>query len=242
LERYKNDRSRACAFRAVKAFVRWGVSEGLCVDWISGVRPHFAAAPRLPIVTPEEFDRIMAVIPHTQAGRRDRALFTTLYFTGARRDAIRLLRREAVSMADGWISITTKRKQSAYLPLPPPALKALNSWLLHCPSPTCVFPSITNPDKPIDAHCVTHRLPRYAKLAGIARRVHVHLLRHSYATNLVNAGVPLDVVQQALGHASSRMTDYYTVMEGARIRRVSELIVRDELERGRQEQQGRDAR
>lgn len=68
---------------------------------------------------------------------------------------------------------------------------------------------VRQPGKPLASAYVRALLPRLAERAGIDKRVHAHGLRHSHATELVQAGFPLHVIAGQLGHASTATTDAY---------------------------------
>ncbi|MEN6535026.1 MAG: tyrosine-type recombinase/integrase [Bryobacteraceae bacterium] len=187
-------------------------------DWLAEYHPRFAAAPQSSIISVNEFYVIMGVIPNSRRGCRDKALYTTIFYTGARRDAIRRLRWADVDLKDRTARIKTKGRKEQLVTIPVPAARSLNLWRLKCPSDTWVFPAIgAKTDRPISGSSVTRQLPRYAKAAGIHKRVYVHLLRHSCATHLVDSGASLDVVQAVLGHASIRTTQIYARMSQKRI-------------------------
>lgn len=81
------------------------------------------------------------------------------------------------------------------------------------------------PGCPIQAHQVRAMLPRRARKAGIAKRVHAHGLRHTGASELAQEGVPLRDIQLQLGHSSAQTTDRYLhslVPEEDRVRRLSQ--------------------
>jgi len=209
--RYLNPRTRHDGFRAIRTFVRWCARQGFCTDWISGARLACAEAPQPPPLTREEVERIFASIPHTLVGLRDRAFYATCYYSLQRRDTIRLLRRSDVNLADRWLTVKTKGGKEAILSLPRSGALLLHAWMMRNPSQLWVFPSLTHPDRPMDAHVLSRRLAVYAHKAGFSpeRRIFLHLLRHSGAGELARRQVSLSVIQAALLHSDIKTTQRY---------------------------------
>ena len=86
-------------------------------------------------------------------------------------------------------------------------------------------------DQPWHFDYVTHRFKHYIRKAGLSEQYSLHSLRHTYATHLRQKGVPLDIVQKLLGHASSRTTDEsYDHSVALHFRAQADLIDFDESE------------
>jgi site-specific recombinase XerD len=228
LQRYANDRTKATALRHIRAYVRWCAAQGLAADWISSKHFRFSPAPQEQVLSIEEFGRILSAIPATARGRRDRAILTVLFYTGARRDAIRKLKKTDINLKDRILKVRTKGRKEQYLTLPTEAARVLNAWFAYnrkMDTPWA-FPSLTHPDRPIDASSVTHCLPRYAEAARFERRVYIHLLRHSYATIMLENDVPVDVIQAALGHSNITTTIKYLhrLGDAVKVRRAMDRV------------------
>jgi site-specific recombinase XerD len=106
-----------------------------------------------------------------------------------------------------------KGKRDRYVPLPERTLRLLRDfWKTHR-SPEWLFPaSIRHPsgEGPIHRDSLQRAFERAWKRTGIPKRAHIHTLRHSYATHLMEAGVHLRLIQDILGHRSPRTTAIYT--------------------------------
>ena len=117
------------------------------------------------------------------------------------------------------LHIHGKGKKDRYVPLPQPTLEMLRAhWRTHR-SPLWLFPaptrhglkhSLTHDGGPVTRSSLQSAFRRALKRTGIAKRAHVHTLRHSYATHLLEAGVNLRIIQENLGHGSARTTQIYT--------------------------------
>ena len=101
-----------------------------------------------------------------------------------------------------------KGKKERHVPLSPRLLEALREyWREYRPS-NFLFPGKT-PDCPYAATSIQKAIKKSAQLAGIKKRIHPHVLRHSYATGLLEAGVDLLTISRLLGHASFVTTMIY---------------------------------
>jgi len=180
---------------------------------------RFVRPPRekkLPVVlSREEVRRILALVRIPVY----RACLTTIYACGLRLLEGAHLQVPDVDSARKVLHIHGKGKQDRYVPLPDPTLALLRAhWATHR-SPVWLFPAPTRHGLP---HALAHgggpvtrsslqsAFRRALLRSGIAKRAHVHTLRHSYATHLLEAGVNLRIIQEALGHRSARTTQIYT--------------------------------
>jgi site-specific recombinase XerD len=117
------------------------------------------------------------------------------------------------------VHVHGKGKQDRYVPLPAPILPGLRAYWRTHRSPQWLFPaptrrglrhSLTHNGGPVTRSSLQSAFHRAVLRSGIVKRAHVHTLRHSYATHLLEAGVNLRITQDALGHRSARTTQIYT--------------------------------
>ncbi len=148
-----------------------------------------------------------------------RACLKTIYACGLRLlEGIRLQVPD-VDSARMLLHIHGKSKKDRYVPLPQPALELLRAfWCTHR-SPLWLFPaptrhglahSLAHDGGPVTRSSLQSAFRAALKRSGIAKRGHVHTLRHSYATHLLEAGFNLRVIQDHLGHRSPSTTAIYT--------------------------------
>jgi len=165
---------------------------------------------KLPVVlSRDEVWRILGVVRIAVY----RVCLTTIYACG-----LRLLEgaRLQVPDVDGdrkLLHIHGKGGKDRYVPLPDATLDLLRAhWRTHRHS-LWLFPSATQTHpalEPISRSSLQSAFVRAVKQSGVHKRAHVHTLRHSYATHLLEAGVTLPLIQESLGHTSLRTTAIYT--------------------------------
>ncbi len=178
------------------------------------VRP--AAEHKLPVIlSREEVRRVLAAVRIPVY----RACLTTIYACGLRLLEGTRLQVPDVDSARMLLHIHGKNKQDRYVPLPATTLQLLRvHWRTHR-SPLWLFPaptrhglahSLKHDGGPVTRSSLQSAFRRAVQRAAIAKRAHVHTLRHSYATHLLEAGVNLRLIQDNLGHRSPRTTAIYT--------------------------------
>lgn len=178
------------------------------------VRPQRES--KLPVVlSREEVRRILAEVRIPVY----RTCLTTIYACG-----LRLLEGAHLLVADidsgrMVLHIHGKGKQDRYVPLPEPTLQMLRSywrthrsrqWIFPAPTRHGLTHSLAHNGGPVTRSSLQSAFRRALRRSGIAKRAHVHTLRHSYATHLLEVGVNLRIIQEALGHRSARTTQIYT--------------------------------
>ena len=148
-----------------------------------------------------------------------RACLTTIYACGLRLLEGSRLQVPEVDSGRMLLHIHGKGKKDRYVPLPEPTLQLLRAhWRTHR-SPVWLFPaptrhglahSLAHDGGPVTRSSLQSAFRAALKRSGLAKRAHVHTLRHSYATHLLEAGFNLRVIQDHLGHRSPRTTAIYT--------------------------------
>lgn len=148
-----------------------------------------------------------------------RACLTTIYACGLRLLEGAHLQVPDIDSARMLLHIHGKSKKDRYVPLPEPTLQMLRTYWRTHRCPVWMFPaptrhglqhSLANNGGPVTRSSLQSAFRRALLKSGIAKRAHVHTLRHSYATHLLEAGVNLRIIQDNLGHGSARTTQIYT--------------------------------
>ena len=171
----------------------------------------FPKAPRrLPVIlTVEEVGRLI----DSARNLMDRTLLMVLYSTGMRNRELRNLQVRDIDSKTMLIHIQHgKGGRDRYVPLSPKLLETLREYWRWMRPKTWLFPGTVDgwrADKPITPKVVWDACQAAAQRAGIEKRVSAHLLRHSYAPHLLEAGADLRTIQLLLGHVELRHTVIY---------------------------------
>jgi integrase/recombinase XerD len=157
---------------------------------------------------------------------RDRAILETLYSSGLRVSEVTGARIENLSLEEGWIRVTGKGNKTRLIPVGQAANDAIARYL-SAARPVLVKPKTQsfvflnrNGGKLTTAR-IWQIVKERAKLAGLdAEKIYPHLLRHSFATHLLQGGADLRVIQEMLGHADISTTQIYTHVDQRALRSV----------------------
>ncbi len=197
------------------------------------------ALPKRPMRLPKVLDPSMltalidAPDTSTPAGLRDRAMFELLYAGGLRISELVSLNVGQVDLGDGSTVVHGKGAKERQVLFGEPAMQALERYL-ESGRPRLLESKTPRPTTKLDpalflnrfgtrltARSVQMLIKRHALAAGITADVHPHLLRHSFATHLLDGGADLRIVQDLLGHSSANTTQIYTHVSQARQAKVS---------------------
>ena len=182
---------------------------------------------RLPsFLTLEEIERLLkAPDLSTPQGQRDRALLELLYASGLRVSEVVSLNLERIDLDTNEIRVWGKGSKERVVLMGKPAANALNTYLnqgrpnlLGKKGSSALF--LNRYGGRLVERRVQRILEKYAKIAGIGKRVHPHMLRHTFATHLLDGGADLRVVQELLGHANLSSTQIYTHVTKSQARKV----------------------
>jgi integrase/recombinase XerC len=158
-------------------------------------------------------------------GLRDRAIIELIYASGLRVSELVKLNLERVNLDSGEIRVWGKGSKERLVLIGEPAARALANYLsqsrpklLGKRSGDALF--LNRYGSRLSERIVQMILEKYAALAGLDKRVHPHLLRHTFATHMLDGGADLRVVQELLGHASLASTQIYTHVTKSQARKV----------------------
>jgi integrase/recombinase XerD len=187
---------------------------------------------RLPkALSNDEMDRVLAPeLPETAENLCDQAILELAYASGLRLSELKNLRLEQLHLEAGFINVIGKGNKERVVPVGKKAVAALNRYLesarpkLVTPkSPANVF--LTGSEKrrrgtAFASVTLWLRIKKRLQRANITRNVTPHMLRHSFATHLLEHGADLRVIQELLGHANISTTEIYTHVAGNRLREI----------------------
>jgi integrase/recombinase XerD len=211
----------------LRAFYRWAENEKLLPVNVAENLSLPRRWKRLPkALTNDEIDRLLApVIPETPSSLCDQAMLELAYASGLRISELGHLRIEQLQLDAGFINVIGKGNKERVVPLGRKAVGALQRYfqagrpkLVTARTPANVF--ISRRGTAFARVTLWKRIKDRVRLAGISRNVTPHMLRHSFATHLLEHGADLRVIQELLGHANISTTEIYTHVAGDRLREV----------------------
>ena len=218
--------STARRLAALRGFVDFARSLGaLDKDPTDGLLPARRPPPLPKVLSRPSVERLLSSIPaQGTLNLRDRALLEALYATGARVEESCGWRLEDLLLDKGIVRCFGKGQKERWVPLGKPARDAIQTWLddgrpaLDRGASDAVF--LSRNGRPLDRHRVFRLLRNRALAAGLDGRISPHVLRHSFATHLLEGGADLRSVQEMLGHASVQTTQLYTHVESERLKSI----------------------
>lgn len=221
----KSSRSIVRAISAVRSFYRFLSRENL-VD--KNVKQVFSA-PRLSRGLPRALSAsqmikiLEAPDVEKKEGLRDRAILELFYASGLRVSELVSLTYEALHTETGLLRVTGKGSKERIVPVGKQALHWVERYVQRARGELdrgkpqkWLF--LSNRGRAMTRQTVWHLLRKYARLSGIPSRVSPHVLRHSFATHLLEGGADLRSVQQMLGHATVATTQIYTHLSRRHLR------------------------
>jgi len=212
---------------ALRAFYRFAESEMLLPANIAENLSLPRRWKRLPkALTSREIQKLLAPkTPETPRSLCDQAVLELAYASGLRLAELRNARLEQLHLEAGFINVIGKGNKERVVPLGRMAVAALQRYvdvgrpkLVKPHSSAAIF--LNNRGRPFAPVTLWLRIKRRVRRAGIGRNVTPHMLRHSFATHLLENGADLRVIQELLGHASISTTEVYTHVTGNRLREV----------------------
>jgi len=171
-------------------------------------------------LTEEEIDRfIEAPKTDTDLGRRDRAILETLYSTGIRVSELAGLNIEHVDLIGNIAKVRGKGKKERLVPIGNKAIESIQDYLQRRKHKSQVLFLNKNGTR-LSTRGIFNITGKYIKLVSLTKKASPHVLRHSFATHLLNRGADLRSVQELLGHVNLSTTQIYTHVTTDRLRKV----------------------
>jgi len=220
-------KSIARALNAVRMFFRYLVTEKMVTeDPTATIRSPrtWRTLPRF--LTLEEVDHLLsAPDPHNPLGLRDAAMVELLYATGLRVSELVSLRVRDINLDVGYLNCVGKGRKERLVPMGRAASHRLHAYLdrarpslMKGKSVAALF--VNNRGSSMTRQGFWKILKNYGCAAGLRGKLSPHVLRHSFATHLLERGADLRSVQMMLGHADISTTQVYTHINRERLKKI----------------------
>ncbi len=188
-------------------------------------------SPKLPRSLPKSLseDEVLALLnaPNVNdpIGLRDKAMLELLYACGLRVTELVGVKVTEVSLSDGVVRVTGKGSKTRLVPMGEEAVDWISRYLSEArpailQKRLCDALFVTNRADEMTRQGFWYLIKRYALLAGITKNMSPHVLRHAFATHLLNHGADLRVVQMLLGHSDISTTQIYTHVARERLKKL----------------------
>jgi len=212
---------------AIRTFFRFLVQEGILeTNPVEDLESPKVAKTLPEILTLKEIEQLLEQ-PNLQTplGMRDRAMLEILYATGMRVSELTHLPTHQVNLEGGYVLLYGKGSKERVVPLGSEAIKWVTLYLKEGrgilakgkESPSLF---INRSGKGMSRQRFWKNLKDYGQKAGLRKRITPHLLRHSFASHLLEGGADLRSVQMMLGHADISSTQIYTHVTGERLKKI----------------------
>jgi integrase/recombinase XerC len=210
-------RSLARMLSAWRGFYRYlardhGCKHNPCV----GIRAP-KSAKRLPhALSPDEARQLVEIEDGDALAVRDKAMLELFYSSGLRLAELTGLAPGDINFADATVRVTGKGGKTRIVPVGSHAAKALRAWLAERSAMAHVDDDalfVTRHGRRLGQRAIQTRVQQRALKQGVAARVHPHMLRHSFASHVLQSSSDLRAVQEMLGHSSISTTQVYTQLD-----------------------------
>ena len=209
------------AWRGFFAFLghRHGFDNNPCI----GMRAPKSAKTLPQALSPEQASRLVDISDDDVLALRDHAILELFYSSGLRLAELVGLDLAGIDFAEGTATVTGKGNKTRIVPVGQYALAALQAWLpqralLKTADENALF--VGRNGKRLGTRAVQLRLKHWAIKQGVAGNVHPHMLRHSFATHVLQSSGDLRAVQEMLGHANISTTQVYTHLDFQHLAKV----------------------
>jgi integrase/recombinase XerC len=210
-------RSLARMLSAWRGFYKYLMRDhGLTDNPCAGLRAPKSAKALPQALSPDEATRMVDLPTGTPEAIRDKAIFELFYSSGLRLAELVNLDPLQLDLSAGEVRVTGKGSKTRIVPLGQFAIAALQAWLairdqIAKQNETALF--VGQRGTRISPRVVQLRMKQWGITQGITSNVHPHLLRHSFATHVLQSSGDLRAVQEMLGHASISTTQVYTHLD-----------------------------
>jgi integrase/recombinase XerC len=158
-----------------------------------------------------------SVFPDSWSGLRDRLMMTLLYETGVRQDELITLRHADVNVSRKNIKVSGKGGKDRYIPISNDTIDQAELYMRSRPGDSERL-LVTDGGRELYPAFVYRRVNHYITEASSLSKCSAHVIRHSFATHLLNRGADINAVKELLGHSSLNATQHYTHVTTSRMK------------------------
>ena len=200
-----------------RGFFKYLAEEGkVKSDPCVGLRPPRSPKKLPDALSPDEATRLVGIDGDSPLAIRDRAMLELFYSSGLRLSELAGLTIDRVDWTSGEVRVWGKGAKERIVPVGEPAMRALERWRearsgLAAPGSNALF--VSQQGAQISVRSIQMRMKAWAIKQGLPRHVHPHMLRHSFASHVLQSSGDLRAVQEMLGHASIASTQVYTHLD-----------------------------
>lgn len=220
----RKDRSIARLTACLRSFFRFLTAQGDLPENPAASLPSRRVRPPLPETLPlADIEQLLSFPLRTPADLRDKTLIELMYSCGLRASEVCSLRLDQIDLEDNLVRVFGKGSKERIVPIGERARHLLVTYLrdgrprlARPPHSSHLF--LSRHGRPFSRIALWKLLRKRAAQTGLPRRIHPHLLRHSFATHLLEGGADLRAVQEMLGHADIGTTQIYTHIDTSRLR------------------------
>jgi integrase/recombinase XerC len=217
-------RSLARTLSAWRAYYRWLARRGaIAVDPCDGLR-----APKQPRTLPkvlsvDQTSALLDAVAEDDLETRDKAMFELFYSSGLRLSELGGLNADGIDFDAGTVTVTGKRSKTRSVPVGAKAATALRAWLaeragMALAAERALF--VNRRGTRLAVRSIERRLKRWTQKQGLGLHVHPHMLRHSFASHVLQSSGDLRAVQEMLGHSNIATTQIYTHLDFQHLAKV----------------------
>lgn len=174
-------------------------------------------------LTNEEIAKLFNIRLTKPVDYRNKAILEVMYATGARISEVINLKVNQIDFEECIIRVVGKGKKERIIPLDDVAIEALDNYINNyrpflIKNETCNYVFLNKNGEKISRQMIFKMLKNLANKAGITKEISPHTLRHSFASNLLNNGADLRVIQELLGHENLETTEIYSHLQNKKIK------------------------
>lgn len=174
-------------------------------------------------LTNEEIAKLFNIRLTKPVDYRNKAILEVMYATGARISEVINLELNQIDFEECIIRVVGKGKKERIIPLDDVAIEALNNYINNyrpflIKNETCNYVFLNKNGEKISRQMIFKILKNLANKVGITKEISPHTLRHSFASNLLNNGADLRVIQELLGHENLETTEIYSHLQNKKIK------------------------